>query len=98
MSLNLGDLRRPAHRRSSSSFARCSRRLGQVLDLVRIGSGRTAPRGLRLPEARLGRRQLALVEQPLPDPRRRRLEHVVEVLAVRQVRHVVADVDVAAVA
>ena len=38
---------------------------------------------------------LPLVVEPLPDARRRRLEHVGDVLAVDQVRHVIAEVDVA---
>ena len=77
--------------RCAGEPARLCTSSGSALEVVQL-LGR-----LRLPEGVLGRRQLPLVVEPLPDLRGRRLEHVVDVLAVDEVRHVVADVDVAAV-
>ena len=55
-------------------------------------------RWLGLPEIRLRRRQLAGLEKLLPHPRRRRLGHVGVAVAIRPMRHVVADVDITLVA
>ena len=68
-------------------------RLGQIVYLVAILAevvqflGRFA-----LPEVCLRRLEPALIEQLFPNARGRRLEHVSQILPLRFVRHVVANV------
>ncbi len=71
---------------------------GEVVDLVGIGLEVVQLLGgFRFPEGVLSGGEPSLVMEPLPDPGRGGLEHVVEVLAVDFVRHVVANIDVTTV-
>ena len=74
------------------------RRRGEVVDFVGIGLQIVEfLASLCVPKDVLGRRQFAFVVELFPHPRRRCLEHVIDVLSVNFVRHVIAEVNVATV-